>query len=83
MFRRGVSILSNYVMKQKIGCGTWGDVFIAVERASGLQRAVKRISKRWAASALRESVSSCVIEDAGSCDALILRRCRAAATPRP
>ncbi|PFH36324.1 hypothetical protein BESB_045160 [Besnoitia besnoiti] len=48
VLRHGVSILSHYVMKQLVGSGTWGDVFIAVERASGLHRAVKRISKRSA-----------------------------------
>ncbi|KEP61594.1 UNVERIFIED_CONTAM: calcium-dependent protein kinase [Hammondia hammondi] len=46
VLRHGDSILRNYVVKQKVGSGTWGDVFIAVERASGLQRAVKRVSKR-------------------------------------
>nr|PIM02530.1 calcium-dependent protein kinase [Toxoplasma gondii COUG] len=46
VLRHGDSLLRNYVVKQKVGSGTWGDVFIAVERASGLQRAVKRVSKR-------------------------------------
>ncbi|OEH80628.1 CAM CDPK domain-containing protein [Cyclospora cayetanensis] len=35
----------HYVLKQRIGAGSWGEVFVAVERLSGLQRAVKRIPK--------------------------------------
>ncbi|XP_026190577.1 uncharacterized protein LOC34620147 [Cyclospora cayetanensis] len=38
-------IFQHYVLKQRIGAGSWGEVFVAVERLSGLQRAVKRIPK--------------------------------------
>lgn len=41
-------IHSSYVIKEKIGQGTWGSVHAAVERTSGLKRAVKKIPKRFA-----------------------------------
>ena len=39
-------IFQHYVLKQRIGSGSWGEVFVAIERLSGIQRAVKRIPKR-------------------------------------
>lgn len=42
-------IFQHYVLKQRIGAGSWGEVFVAIERLSGIQRAVKRIPKRHAA----------------------------------
>ncbi|KAL8442790.1 hypothetical protein Emed_007155 [Eimeria media] len=41
----GSRIFQHYVLKQRIGCGSWGEVFVGVERLSGIQRAVKRIPK--------------------------------------
>ncbi|CDJ56042.1 CAM kinase, CDPK family, putative [Eimeria maxima] len=38
-------IFQHYVLKQRIGSGSWGEVFVAIERLSGIQRAVKRIPK--------------------------------------
>lgn len=40
-------IHSSYIVKDKIGQGTWGTVHLAVERTSGLERAVKKIPKRF------------------------------------
>lgn len=43
----GCPIHMCYVMKDKLGQGTWGTVHLAVERSSGLYRAVKKVPKRF------------------------------------
>lgn len=40
-------IHSSYIVKEKIGQGTWGSVHYAIERTSGLERAVKKVPKRF------------------------------------
>jgi len=46
-------IQSCYLIKEKIGQGTWGSVHIAVERTSGLERAVKKVPKRFVSELFR------------------------------
>lgn len=42
-------IHSRYIVRDKVGQGTWGSVHLATERSSGLDRAVKKIPKRFTA----------------------------------
>lgn len=41
-----VPIQSSYIIKEKLGHGSWGSVHLAVERNSGALRAVKKVCKR-------------------------------------
>ncbi|KAF8819077.1 hypothetical protein IE077_000215 [Cardiosporidium cionae] len=42
-----ISIHSRYILKQTLGSGTWSTVLLAVDRQSNIERAVKKIPKRY------------------------------------